>query len=137
MFTADTKNLNHSSQKRLSKNPCPECVKLSENASQHVYNHNSQRWKVRKQVPQLKNRLIADLKVLTNEKRGGLKVVSFDRSRFKLFTLRFSNKSVQALSCEGPKTAQRSLFLSFEINYCFQITALCRDASHFAHNTLH
>jgi hypothetical protein len=26
------------------------------------------------------------LKVLINEKRGGLKVVSFDRSRFKLFT---------------------------------------------------
>ncbi len=29
------------------------------------------------------------LKVSTNEKRGGLKVVSFDRSCFKLFTLRF------------------------------------------------
>jgi hypothetical protein len=35
------------------------------------------------------------LKVLTNEKRGGLKVVAFDRFPFKLFTLRFSNKSVQ------------------------------------------
>ncbi len=33
------------------------------------------------------------LKVLTNEKRCGLKVVLFDRSRFKLFALRFSNKS--------------------------------------------
>ncbi len=29
------------------------------------------------------------LKVLTNEKRGGLKVVSIDRSPFKLFTLDF------------------------------------------------
>jgi hypothetical protein len=28
------------------------------------------------------------LKVLTNEKRGGLKVVAFDKSPFKLFTLR-------------------------------------------------
>jgi hypothetical protein len=55
------------------------------------------------------------LKVLTNEKRGGLKVVAFDRSPFKLFTLRFSNKSVQAPSCERLRTAQRTLFLSFEI----------------------
>ncbi len=44
-------------------------------------------------------------------------MVAFDRSPFKLFSLRFSKKSVQALSCERPKTAQQSLFLSFEINY--------------------
>ncbi len=50
------------------------------------------------------------------EKRGGLKVVALDRSDFKLFTLRFSNKLVQAPSRERPKTAQRNLFLSFEIN---------------------
>jgi hypothetical protein len=43
------------------------------------------------------------LKVLNSEKRGGLKVVSFDRSSFKLFTLRFSNKSVQIPSCESLK----------------------------------
>jgi hypothetical protein len=36
------------------------------------------------------------LKVLINEKRGGLKVVAFDRSPFKLVSLRLSNKSVQA-----------------------------------------
>ncbi len=35
------------------------------------------------------------LKVSIIEKRGGLKAVSLDRSRFKLFTLWFSNKSVQ------------------------------------------
>ncbi len=62
------------------------------------------------------------LKVLTNEKRGGLKVVALDRPPFKLFTLRFSNKSVQAPTSEMPKTTQRTLFLSFEINlkqrYC-------------------
>jgi hypothetical protein len=60
--------------------------------------------------------LSPSLKVLTNEKRGGLKVVAFDKSPFKLFTLRFSTKSVQAPSCKRPKTTQRPLFLSFEIN---------------------
>ena len=62
------------------------------------------------------------LKVLTNEKRGGLNLVSFDWSRFKLFTLKFSKESVQTPSCERPKTAQRSLFLSFEINNYYPIT---------------
>jgi hypothetical protein len=62
------------------------------------------------------------LKVLSNEKRGNLKAVAFDRSPFKLFTQRFSNKSMQAPSCERPKTAQRTLFLSFESNNCFPIT---------------
>ncbi len=57
-----------------------------------------------------------DLKVLTNEKRGGLKVVAFDKPPFKLFTLRFSTKSVQAPSCKRPKTTQRILFLLFESN---------------------
>ncbi len=61
------------------------------------------------------------LKVLTNEKRGGLKVIAFDRSPVKL--VRFSNKSVNAPSSERPKTTQRTLFLSFEVNNCLQITA--------------
>jgi hypothetical protein len=52
------------------------------------------------------------LKILINEKRCGLKVLAFDRSPFKLFTLRFLNKIVQASSCERPKTTQRNLFLS-------------------------
>ncbi len=59
------------------------------------------------------------LKVLTNEKRGGLTEVSFDSSGFKLFSLWFSNKSVQAPSCERHKTAQRTLFLLFANNNCF------------------
>jgi hypothetical protein len=63
------------------------------------------------------------LKVLTNEKRGGLKEVAFDRSPFKVFSLRFSKKSVQAPSCKRPKTTQQTLFLSFEINNWFPITA--------------
>jgi hypothetical protein len=50
------------------------------------------------------------LKPLANEKRGGLKVVTFDRPPFKLFTLKFSNKSVQVPSCERPRTAQQTLF---------------------------
>jgi hypothetical protein len=49
-------------------------------------------------------------------------VVSFDRSRFKLCSRKFSNKLVQAPSCKRPKTTQRTLFLSFEINNCFPIT---------------
>ncbi len=39
-------------------------------------------------------KIMVPLKVLTNEKRGGLKVLAFDRSPFKLFSLRFSAKSV-------------------------------------------
>jgi hypothetical protein len=65
---------------------------------------------------------IFDLKVLTNEKRGGLKEVAFDRSPFKVFSLRFSKKSVQVPSCKRPKTTQQTLFLSFEINNWFPIT---------------
>ncbi len=62
---------------------------------------------------------------LNNDKRGGMRVVSFDRSPFKLFSLKFLNKSVQTPSCERPKTTQRTLFLSFEIKNCFQIAAYC------------
>jgi hypothetical protein len=62
------------------------------------------------------------LKVLTNEKTGGLAVVAFDRFRFKLFSRKFSNKFVLAPSCERPKTAPRTLFLLFESNNCFPIT---------------
>jgi hypothetical protein len=39
---------------------------------------------------------IPPLKVLTNEKRGGLRVISFDRSPFKLISRKFSKESVQA-----------------------------------------
>ncbi len=66
------------------------------------------------------------LKVMANEKRGVLAVVSFDRSRFKLFSRKFSNKCVLAPSCERLKTALRTLFLSFESNICFPITVQCR-----------
>jgi hypothetical protein len=59
-------------------------------------------------------------------KRGGFKVIAFDKSPFKLFTLKFLTKSLKALSCKRPKTIQRTLFLSFEINNCFPLTVLCR-----------
>jgi hypothetical protein len=72
------------------------------------------------------------LKVLTNEKRGGVRVVSFGRSPFKLFSLKFSNKSVQAPSCERPKSTQRTLFLLFANNNCLPITLLCPVAAHFS-----
>ncbi len=41
-------------------------------------------------------------------------MVSFERSRFKLFSRKFSNKFVLAPSNERPKTALRTLLLSFE-----------------------
>ncbi len=62
------------------------------------------------------------LKVLSNEKRGGLSVVSFGRSPFKLFSLKFSSKLVQAPSCERHKTAPRTLFLLFANYNCFPLT---------------
>jgi hypothetical protein len=37
---------------------------------------------------------VFDLKVLTNEKRGGLRIISLDRSPFKLFSRKFSKESV-------------------------------------------
>jgi hypothetical protein len=55
------------------------------------------------------------LKVLTNEKRGLLRVISFDRSPFKLFSRKFSKESVQAPSCERHKTTQRTLCKQFFI----------------------
>jgi hypothetical protein len=63
-----------------------------------------------------------DLKVLAYEKRGGLKVVAFDKSPFQLFMLKFSKESVKASSCKRPKTTQRTTFLSFEIINWFPIT---------------
>jgi hypothetical protein len=65
------------------------------------------------------------LNVLTNEKRGGLTALSFDRSPFKLFSLKLPNKpvhcvnSVQSPSCERPKTPQRTLVLLFANNNRF------------------
>ncbi len=70
--------------------------------------------------------------------KGWLNLVSFDLSRFKLFTLKFSKESVQTSSCNRPKTAQRILFLSFEINNYFPITVQLRrmmkkSAKHACH----
>jgi hypothetical protein len=50
---------------------------------------------------------------------GWLTVVSFDESPFKLFSLRFSYKSMQAPSYKRTQANQRTLFLSFAINNCF------------------
>jgi hypothetical protein len=48
------------------------------------------------------------LKVLINEKRGGVRVISYDRPPFKLLSQKFSKESVQAPSCERHKTTQRT-----------------------------
>ncbi len=79
---------------------------------------------------------LSSLKVLTNEKIGGLRVISFDRSPFKLFSRKFSKESVQAPSCERLKTTQRPLFLLFANNNWFPITLLCLAATHFSHRKL-
>jgi hypothetical protein len=50
----------------------------------------------------------SSLKVSTNEKRGVLKVVAFDRPPFKLLSRKFSKESVQTLSCERHITTQRT-----------------------------
>ncbi len=63
----------------------------------------------------------------TSEKKSGTTVILFERSRFQLFSLKYSNKSVQSSSCERPKTAQQTLFLSFEINNCFPIAVQRRS----------
>jgi hypothetical protein len=57
------------------------------------------------------------LKVLTNDKRGGVRVTSFDRPPFKLLSRKFSKDSVQAPSCERHKTLSEHLILLFAINY--------------------
>ncbi len=76
------------------------------------------------------------LKVFTNEKRGGLIVISFDRPPFKLLSRKFSKESVHAPSCERHKPTQRTLFLLFANNYWFPITLLCLAALHFWHSKL-
>jgi hypothetical protein len=64
---------------------------------------------------------ICTLKVfLTDEKRGELTVVLFDRGLFQLFTLKFSYKPVRSSSCKRPKTAQRTLFLLFANKNCLR-----------------
>jgi hypothetical protein len=83
--------------------------------------------------------LYFSVKVLTTEKRGGVRIVSYGRSPFKVFSMKFSNKSVhcvQAPSYERPKTTQQTLFLLFANNNSFPITLLCRAAAHFLHRKL-
>jgi hypothetical protein len=55
-----------------------------------------------------------NLKVLTNEKRGGLKVVAFDKSPFKLFTLRFSPNLCRPHPVRGLKLLSEPCFCHFK-----------------------
>jgi hypothetical protein len=64
-------------------------------------------------------------------------VVAFVRSRFKLFTLKFSNKSARTPSRDRPKTTQRRVFLLFEYNNCFPRRHQYRASSQFSHSTVH
>jgi hypothetical protein len=87
------------------------------------------------------------LKILTNEKEVGLTAGLFDRSRFKHFTLKFSNIYILSSSCERPKTAQRTLFLLTENNIQFlniaialevyaKVRVTIKSRSHIAINSL-
>jgi hypothetical protein len=57
------------------------------------------------------------LKVFTNENRGGVRVISFDRPPFKLLSRKFSKESGQAHSVRGIKPLSEHLFLLFANNY--------------------
>ncbi len=63
--------------------------------------------------------------------RDGLSVVLFDRSHFKLFSGKFSNKLVQGPSYKRHKIAPRTLFLLFANYNCFPITLYCRAVTSF------
>jgi hypothetical protein len=58
-------------------------------------------------------------------------VTSFEISRFKLFTLKFSNKSVRSL-----KLLKGRMFLLFEYNNCIQTRHQYQAASQFLHMKL-
>jgi hypothetical protein len=49
--------------------------------------------------------------------RGVLKVVAFDSSPFKQFSVRFSTKSVLAPFCGKPKTTQQTPFMLYVCVY--------------------
>ncbi len=64
------------------------------------------------------------LKVLTNEKRDGLKVVPkvvlIDRSHFKLYKLKCSKNLCRPPSCESPKTVE-GLYYILEYLECLPL----------------
>ncbi len=53
-------------------------------------------------------------------KEGGLKVVAFDRYPFKLFTLRFSKKSVRTHHVRGLKLLSEPYFYHFKALIFYQ-----------------
>jgi hypothetical protein len=75
------------------------------------------------------------LKILTNEKRGELNFVSFDWTRFNIFTLKFSEESVQTPSCERPETAKRTLFLFLFIRRPIDATSFNLPLFSWVNNT--
>ena len=69
--------------------------------------------------------------VLSNEK-----VVSIDVSCYKLFTLRFSKESVEALPCEMSISNQRTLFLLFDYNNCIQLNCTPAITANHSNNVI-
>ena len=76
------------------------------------------------------------LKVFTNEKRGGLRVISFNRPPFKLLSRNFQKNLCRPHPVRGIKPLSEHLFLLFANNYWFPITLLCLAATHFSHRKL-
>jgi hypothetical protein len=66
-----------------------------------------------------------------------LKGASLNKSRFKLFGLNFSIKSVQTSFCEMPKTTQQSLFLLFDYNNCLQTQHQCQAVTECSQSTVY
>jgi hypothetical protein len=55
-------------------------------------------------------KLIHEKNPITSEERGGLELAAFVRVLFKLFTLKYSNKTVKTSSCEIPKLLSEPCF---------------------------
>ncbi len=68
------------------------------------------------------------LKVLTNDKRGCLKVVAFDISPFKLFTLKFKTNQCRPHPVRGLKLLCEPCF--------YYLSAQCRATTRFSHYKL-
>ncbi len=77
------------------------------------------------------------LMVLTNDKRGGLRVILFDRPPFDCYRGNFQKILCRPHPVRGIKPLSEHLFLLFANNYWFPITLSCLAATHFWHRKLY
>jgi hypothetical protein len=69
---------------------------------------------------QEKGTFFKPLKVLTNEKRGGLRVILFDRSPFKLFLRKFLKNLCRHHPVSGIKPLSEPCFYYLQTIFYFQ-----------------